>query len=173
MTIYKMNPSGDEISAAGHSSHASYHRARKRQERLDAWENRNAANSTAPSERASRLPAHLDHEYCGSYTQRALHQVQQEAAPAPPPSLIPALSPQDEKDARDAYEWYFYPHTLSDDRKRWAVKFAAALHLVVPGETWAGLDSVRRNIITQIIESAEAKVRFQPRQGKHSGSQTQ
>jgi hypothetical protein len=157
-----MNPSGDEISAAGHSSHASYHRARKRQERLDAWENRNAANSTAPSERASRLPAHLDHEYCGSYTQRALHQVQQEAAPAPPPSLIPAgMTAQDIKNAKESYSLICHPYAAPGGfRERQYARFGAALHIISDRTSWEEVNEITRRLIIQISSSEEAATRF-------------
>jgi hypothetical protein len=162
MTIYKMNPSGDEISAAGHSSHASYHRARKKAQRLSDWENRNAENTVQVDSRPNGgLDASLDHAYPGSYLARALRaQQSEEAAQVEKPSLIPALSPEEFRTAKDAWEWYFYQYTLSDDRRKWIMKFGIALRLALPQETWQGLDDVRRSLIIRLIESEDAVKRF-------------
>jgi len=157
---FKINPSGDEVKAAGYESHAAYHRARKRQAKLDQWQARNDENSTAPLERASRLPAHLDNPYPGSMSQRALRPAQSEEQ-ASKPSLIPALNPAEFHDAKNAFEWFHYPHTLSDDRKKWALRFGVALRLCMPGETWAGLDVTRRNLVLSLISSEDARQKFQ------------
>jgi hypothetical protein len=143
---------------AGYSSVPAFLRAQKKAKKLADWQARNDENSTATSERASRLPAHLDRPYCGSYTQRALQPEEQTEAKDSQATRIPASI--DEKAAKDAYEWYFYPHNLSDDRKRWAVKFGIALGFCIQGEAWSTLDQTRKDLILNILNSEEAAKRF-------------
>ena len=144
---------------AGYSSVPAFLRAQKKAKKLDQWQQRNDENSTATSERSSRLPQHLDRPYCGSYTQRALHPVLEEQTEAQV-TTIPALSPSDEKDAREAYGWYFYPHTLAYERGQWSLKFGIALRLAVSQENWATLDQTRKNLILNLLNSEEAATRF-------------
>ncbi len=152
-------PTNDEIYASPFSSHQAYHRARRKASKLQAWSDQNEQRRTEVEPRGSRLPGHLDNPYVGSYTQRALQPVTAEVAQVKP-SLIPALSPSSFKDAKDAYEWYQYPHTLSDDRRKWVMKFAVALRLALPQETWQGLDDTRKTLINVLIESEDARTKF-------------
>jgi hypothetical protein len=146
---------------AGYSSVPAFLRGQKRAKKLADWQQRNDENSTATSERSSRLPQHLDRPYCGSYTQRALHPAQSEEAQVAKSSPIPALSPQEFHEAKTAFEWFNYQHTLSDDRKKWALRFGVALRLVLPQESWVGLDMTRRNLVLSLINSEDARQKFQ------------
>ena len=155
-----MNPSGDEISAAGHSSHASYHRARKRQEKLDAWQAQNDSRVTHVESRSSRLPAHLDNPYPGSMTQRALQSTQTEAQA--PPSLIPAgMTTQDIKNATESYSLIHHPYAAPGGfRERQYARFGAALHLISDRTSWEEVNEITRRLIIQISSSEEAATRF-------------
>lgn len=150
---------------AGYSSVPAFLRAQKRQKKLDDWQAKND-RTLAESEaqgitgRYGRSSMPDDRPYPGSYLQRATQPQQALTQEQPKPSLIPALSPVSFKDAKDAYEWYQYPHTLSDDRRKWVMKFAVALRLAIPGETWQGLDDTRKNLINVLIESEDARTKF-------------
>jgi hypothetical protein len=151
---FKTNPTNDEVYASPFASHAAYHRARKRQAKLDQWQQRNDENSTA-SERSSRLPAHLDNPYPGSMSQRALHPQSEQASK---PSLIPELSPSDEKFARDAWSMYHDKFCDSFNDKRFLQRFAVALHLAIPDEV---LDDTKKALAVRLIESQDAYKKFQ------------
>ncbi len=161
------HPSDLQVGESGWNSRGAYLRAYKKQQaELSAKSNLESKiaefQAQGGSNRSeSRLPSNLDNPYCGSYLQRALRAQQpEEAAQVEKQSLIPALSPEEFRTAKDAWEWYFYPHTLSDDRRKWAMKFAAALRLALPQETYSGLDDVRRSLIIRLIESEDAVKRF-------------
>ena len=142
---------------AGYSSVPAFLRAQKKAKKMADWQQRNDDNSTATSERTSRLPQHLDHPYCGSYTQRALHPAQSEEAQVAKPSLIPELSPSDEKFARDAWSMYHDKFCDSFKTKRFLQRFAVALHLAVDGEV---LDSTKKALTIRLIESPDAYSKF-------------
>ncbi len=150
---------------AGYSSVPAFLRAQKRQKKLDDWQARNDQTLAESEEQGitgrygrSSLDSTTDRPYPGSYLQRATQpQALQEQ---PKPSLIPDISPAEYKDAKDAYEWILYPHTLSDDRRRWIMKFAVALRLAIPGETWQGLDDTRKSLVTRLLNSEDAKLKF-------------
>jgi len=144
---------------AGYSSVPAFLRAQKKAKKLAEWEARNAANTTEVEQRdGSRfLPKELQH----SYPQPRFALPQQKVEEAPQPSLIPALSPADERIARENYQMVFYPYTDSFDAKKYTQRFGAALGLIHPDEPWDSLDVIRKNLITRILRSDEARQKFQ------------
>ena len=143
-----------------HAGRQGYKRAYLKQQRLAKWEQRNAENTVQVDSRSGGLDASLNNPYPGSYLARALRAQQpEEAAQAAPATRIPALSPSDEKEAKENYQMYYYPHTDSFNAKKYAQRFGAALHIIVH-EQWDSLDATRKGIIETILHSDEARQKF-------------